>query len=139
MSSPPQSFTGDWITPDHPSYSEAIARWSASAERRAKAVAFVKSSQDVATVLKYAKQYSHTVAIRGGGHSTSGASSIEDGVVIDLSRHLSGVRVDPVGKLAYVGGGAVWETVDKTAIEHGLAAVAGTVNHVSSSRCFTSD
>jgi FAD/FMN-containing dehydrogenase len=39
------------------------------------------------------------------------------------------VRVDPVEKLAYVGGGAIWETVDKTAIEHGLATVGGTVNH----------
>jgi FAD/FMN-containing dehydrogenase len=135
-SSPPESFTGDWITPDHPNYSEAIARWSANAVRRAKAVAFVKSPQDVATVLKYAKQYSHTVAIRGGGHSTGGASSAEDGIVIDLSRHLSGVRVDPAQKLAYVGGGAIWETVDKAAIEHGLATVAGAVNHVGSSQCF---
>ena len=139
MSSPPESFTGDWVTPDHSSYPEAIARWAVNAERRAKAVAFVKSPQDVATVLKYAKQYSYPIAIRGGGHNTSGASSAEDGVVIDLSRHLSGVRVDPVEKLAYVGGGAVWAAVDKATIEHGLATVAGTVNHVSSSRCFLSD
>jgi FAD binding domain len=139
MSSAPESFTGDWITPDHPSYSESIARWAVNAERRAKAVAFVKSSQDVVTVLKYAKQYNYPIAIRGGGHSTSGASSAEDGIVIDLSRHLSGARVDPVEKLAYVGGGATWEAVDKAGIEHGLATVAGTVNHVSSSRCFISD
>jgi FAD/FMN-containing dehydrogenase len=139
MSNPPESFTGDWVTPDHSGYPEAIARWAVNAERRAKAVAFVKSPQDVATVLKYAKQHSYTIAIRGGGHSTSGASSAEDGIVIDLSRHLSGVRVDPVEKLAYVGGGAIWATVDKTAIEHGLATVGGTVNHVSSSRCFLSD
>ena len=80
--------------------------------------------------MKYAKQYSYTVAIRGGGHSTSSASSAEDDIVIDLSRHLSGVRVDLVEKVAYVGGGAVWETVDsKATIDHGLAAVAGTVNH----------
>ena len=136
MSSPPESFAGDWVTPDHPRYSEAIARWAANAERRAKVVAFVKSAQDVATVLKYAKQHSYQIAIRGGGHSSSGASSVEDGIVIDLSRHLSGVRVDPVEKLAYVGGGAIWETVDKTAIEHGLATVGGTVNHVSSSTMF---
>ena len=131
--SPPESYTGDWITPDHPRYSEAIARWAANAQRRAKVVAFVKSAQDVATVLKYAKQHNYQIAIRGGGHSSSGASSAEDGIVIDLSRHLSGVRVDPAQKLAYVGGGAIWEAVDKAAIEHGLATVAGTVNHVSSS------
>jgi FAD/FMN-containing dehydrogenase len=134
MSSPPESFTGDWITADHPNYSEAIARWAANAERRATAVAFVKNAQDVAIVLNYAKQHKLLIAVRGGGHSTSGASSIEGGIVVDLSRHLSNVRVDPAEKLAYVGGGAIWETVDKTAIEHGLAAVAGTVNHVSSCR-----
>ena len=138
-SSQPDSFTGDWITPDHPGYAQAISRWAINAERRAKAVAFVKNAQDVATVLNYAKQNNHPIAVRGGGHSTSGASSVEDGVVIDLSRHLSGVRVDPAEKLAYVGGGAIWETVDKAAIVHGLATVAGTVNHVSLSRCFISD
>jgi FAD binding domain len=131
MSSSPESFTGDWITPDHPQYTEALARWAANTERRAKAVAFVKSAQDIVPVLRYATQSKLPIAIRGGGHSPSGASSIENGIVIDLSRYLSGVRVDPVAKLAYVGGGAIWETVDKAAIEHGLASVAGTVNHVS--------
>ena len=132
MSSPPQPYTGDWVTPDHPDYSKAIARWAANAERRAKVVAFVKSNQDVVTVLKYAKQQNLPVAVRGGGHSPAGASSIENGIVIDLSRHFSSVRVDPTAKLAYVGGGAIWESVDKATIEHGLATVAGTVNHVSS-------
>jgi hypothetical protein len=57
-------------------------------------------------------------------------ASSSDGLVIDLSRYLNGVKVDPDKKVAYVGGGALWETVDKTAIKHGLATVAGTVNHV---------
>ncbi|KAH9975379.1 hypothetical protein BGW80DRAFT_1473780 [Lactifluus volemus] len=110
MSGPPESFTGDWVTPDHPQYAEAVARWATNAERRAKAVAFVKSPQDVATVLRYATQSKLPIAVRGGGHSTSGASSIENGIVVDLSRYLSGARVDPVAKLAYVGGGAIWGT-----------------------------
>ncbi|KAI0260712.1 FAD-binding domain-containing protein [Gloeopeniophorella convolvens] len=131
MSSPPESFAGDWITPDHPTYADAIARWAVNAQRRAKAVAFVKSAQDVAHVLAYAQHQGLPVAIRGGGHSVAGASSSDGGIVIDLSRYLAGVRVDPAAKLAYVGGGAVWGTVDKAAIEHGLATVGGTVNHVS--------
>ena len=39
-------------------------------------------------------------------------------------------RDDPGQKLAYVGGAALWEAVEKAAIKHGLATVAGTVNHV---------
>ena len=132
MSSPPDSFAGDWITPDHSDYPKAIARWAANAERRAKVVAYVKSAQDVAVVLRYAKQQNIPLTVRGGGHSAAGSSSIENGIVIDLSRYISSVRVDPTAKLAYVGGGAIWESVDKAAIEHGLATVAGTVNHVSS-------
>ncbi|CAA7261874.1 unnamed protein product [Cyclocybe aegerita] len=112
----PQTFKGDFIIPDHPT-------------RKARAVAFVKDNQDVAQALKLAKDNDLAVAVRGGGHHAFGASSVEDGLVIDLSRYLSGVRVDPAKKLAYVGGGALWETVDKEGIKHGLATVGGTVNH----------
>ena len=130
MSSQPQPFSGDWITPEHPEYAKSIARWASNTECRAKAVAFVKDAADVASVLKYAQDNGFPIAIRGGGHSASGASSCEDGIVIDLSRYLSGCTIDPEKKLAYAGGGALWQAVDEAAIEHGLATVAGTVNHV---------
>ena len=77
-------------------------------------------------------------AIRGGGHSAAGTSSAEGGLVIDLSRYLDNVRVDPENKLAYVQGGAIWKTVDEAAIKHGLAAVGGTVNHVRRIPCASS-
>ena len=125
-----ESFKGDIITPDDPNYKAAIARWASNAERRAKIVAFVKDAEDVSAAVIFAKASKLPLAIRGGGHSTSGASSSQDGIVIDLSKHLNGVRIDPEGKLAYAGGGAIWSAVDKAAIAYGLASVGGTVNHV---------
>lgn len=122
---------GDVFTSSDAGYEKALARWAVNAERKAAAVVFVKDNEDVILALKYAKSNSLPVAIRGGGHSAAGASSVQNGLVIDLSRYLNGVRIDPEQKLAYVGGGALWETVDKSAIAHGLATVAGTVNHVS--------
>ncbi|KAF9482454.1 FAD binding domain-containing protein [Pholiota conissans] len=124
-----QEFKGDVVTPEHPGYKEAIARWAANAERNAKVVAFVKDSQDVAAAIKFARANGLPIAVRGGGHNVSGASSVDDGLVIDLSRFLNKVTVDPLKKLAYVGGGAIWEAVDMEGIKHGLATVAGTVNH----------
>ncbi|KAJ8475466.1 hypothetical protein ONZ45_g15592 [Pleurotus djamor] len=131
MSSPTltKDFSGDIVTPDHPEYTKAIARWAINAERKARIVAFVKDTKDIATAIKYARDNGLSLAIRGGGHSSFGASSAEDGLVIDLSRYFNTTRVDPENKLAYVGGGAVWATVDKAAIEHGLATVGGSVNH----------
>lgn len=125
------AFEGDIVTANHADYEAAIARWAANAIRRAKIVAFVKHERDVSLAIKYAVAEKLPIAIRGGGHSTPGASSTEGGLVIDLSRYVTSVRIDTVKKEAAVGGGALWGAVEKAAIEHGLAAVAGTVNHVS--------
>jgi FAD/FMN-containing dehydrogenase len=118
------------VTPDDASYTEAIARWARNAERPARVVAFVKDTNDVALALEYARANGLQIAIRGGGHSPSGASSAKDGVVIDLSRHLNYAVVDSEKRTVRVGGGTLWGTVEKEAIQHGLASVAGSVNHV---------
>ena len=126
-----QAFKGDVVTPGAPDYEKSLARWAANASRPAKVVAFVKDSEDIALAIKYAKAEDLPIAIRGGGHNPAGSSSSDGGLVIDLSRYLNGVRIDVEKKLAYAGGGAIWESVDKAAIQHGLATVGGTVNHVS--------
>ncbi|TFK29243.1 FAD binding domain-containing protein [Coprinopsis marcescibilis] len=124
-----ETVKGDIITPDHPGYAAAIARWARNAERTAKLVVFVKDAEDVAACLKYAQENNIPVAVRGGGHNAAGASSAHDGMVIDLSRYVNKVRIDTDKKLGYVGGGCVWKDVDTEAIKHGLATVGGTVNH----------
>lgn len=131
-----QAFKGDLVTPTDQGYNDAIERWAHNAARRAKIVAFVKDANDVSLAVKYAKVNNITIAIRGGGHSASGASSIEDGLVIDLSKYVDGVTVDAEKRLAHVGGGALWRTVDHTCIQYGLATVGGTVNHVSQFHIF---
>ncbi|KAH9836777.1 uncharacterized protein C8Q71DRAFT_58980 [Rhodofomes roseus] len=125
----PAEFKGDLITPDHPDYPKAISRWALNAKRNAAMVAFVKDTEDISLAIKYACAHGLEIAIKGGGHNPAGASSTEGGLVIDLHRYLNYSRVDPAKRIGYVGGGAVWETVDKAAIEHGLATVGGTVNH----------
>ncbi|KAF6762816.1 FAD binding domain-containing protein [Ephemerocybe angulata] len=120
---------GEVVLPNNPDYKKAIARWATNAERKAKVVVFVKDADDIGKALQYAKQEGLSVAVRGGGHNAAGASSVEGGLIVDLSRHLNKVRIDANAKLGYVGGGSVWRTVDEEAMKHGLATVGGTVNH----------
>ena len=122
---------GDLVLPGDPDYETALRRWSNAAVRPAGLVAYPKTPEDVSHIIKFVTEHKYDLAVRGGGHSTSGASSSDGGVVIDLSRYFGGCEVterdgQPV---ASVGGGCVWKTVDETAIQHGLATVAGTVNH----------
>jgi len=127
-------FTGDLVIPGDPDYATSLLRFAKNAQKNAGLVAFVKSAEDVSRVIKFVKAQAAQgtalpVVIRGGGHSTSGASSTEGGIVIDLSRYLKTVQVDADERLGYVGGGATWAVVDAEAIKHGLAMPAGTVNH----------
>jgi FAD/FMN-containing dehydrogenase len=78
-------------------------------------------------VIVFTKTRGIEIAIRGGGHATSGASSTEGGICIDLSK-LRKVIVNPDTKTVTAQGGALWADVDKAAEEHGLAVVGGTVN-----------
>lgn len=64
----------------------------------------------------------------GGGHSTSGSSSTDGGLVVDLTK-MRNVTVDYVNKTIKAEGGTIWEDVDYAAAKYGLATVGGTVNH----------
>ncbi|EIN04500.1 FAD binding domain protein [Punctularia strigosozonata HHB-11173 SS5] len=116
------------LTPeDGEAYESSLRRWAENAEKRAKFVVFPESASDVSKAILYATRNALDIAIKGGGHSCSGASSSE-GLVIDLAR-LNSVRVDEGPCRIVVGGGAVWADVDAEAAKYNLATVGGTVNH----------
>jgi FAD/FMN-containing dehydrogenase len=68
------------------------------------------------------------LAVCGGGHATSGSSSTDGGLCIDLSK-MRQVTVDPTKKTITAQGGALWADVDTEASKYCLGAVGGTVNH----------
>ncbi|KAF2021670.1 FAD-binding domain-containing protein [Aaosphaeria arxii CBS 175.79] len=116
------------LIPDSEGYEASIKRWSDHCEKRAACVVRVSGPQDVSRTLQFAKANGIPFVVRGGGHSTSGSASIEDGLVIDLSK-LRKVTVDPEARTIRAEGGTNWEDVDVEAAKYGLATVGGTVNH----------
>ena len=82
---------------------------------------------DVVQAVNFAREHELPVAVRGGGHSIAGLSSIDGGVLIDLAP-MRGVVVDPDRKRAYVQGGAVLGDVDRETVPFGLVAPSGVVS-----------
>jgi len=106
-----------------------IKRWAKNAVRKAKYVVYPMDAEDVSKAILFAKANKLDLAICGGGHGSSGASSTEGGVVIDLGKKMNGVRIDEEKKLAYVQGGALWGSVDEASMKYGLVALGGVVSH----------
>ncbi|KAF2821977.1 FAD binding domain-containing protein [Ophiobolus disseminans] len=116
------------VTPEEEeAYTQSIRRWSRAAEKPAGACLIPRSAEAVSIALKYASQQGLDIAVKGGGHSTAGASSTDGGLLIDLNTHMRTTSVDTDKKTIRIGGGATWGDVDSALAPHGLAAVGGTV------------
>ncbi|PVI00724.1 FAD-binding domain-containing protein [Periconia macrospinosa] len=116
------------VPADGERYEEAIGRWSEHCVKKAKCVVKVTCADEITKTLSFIRDHRLGFVVRGGGHSTSGSSSIANGIVIDLSL-MRGVTVDPALKTIRVEGGALWSDVDTEAAKYNLATVGGTVNH----------
>src|SRR3954452_4860039 len=122
-----ESIRGEVITPRDAGYAEARLVWNGAHDRRPALVVRCAGAADVATAVGFARSNDLPIAVRGGGHSIAGFSTCDNGIVIDLSQ-MSSVRVDPAGRRATGGGGAVWADVDRETQEHGLTTTAGVVS-----------
>jgi FAD/FMN-containing dehydrogenase len=118
---------GEVIAPSDPSYDEARKVWNGMIDCHPGVIVRCASTDDVVAAVTFGRENDITVAVRGGGHSTPGYSTCNDGIVIDLGR-MNNVSVDPEAKTARVGGGAKWGDLDSATQEHGLAVTGGRVS-----------
>lgn len=117
---------GSIVSPSSPQYEQAISRWSEAAIRRAAYVFYPVVPSDIAEILRYARSQAPPldIAVKCGGHDSSGTSSSDGGIVIDLAR-INHVNVSEDKKTVTVGGGALWGDVYAEIENHELEVVGG--------------
>src|SRR3954453_1973829 len=122
------SMAGVVFTPQDPDYDQARLLWNADADRRPAVVTRCSSTADVVAAVGYAQAEGLEIAGRGGAHSLSGQSGVDDGLVVDLSG-MRTVTVDVERKRARAGGGALISDLNAATQAHGLGVPTGMVGH----------
>jgi FAD/FMN-containing dehydrogenase len=118
---------GEIVVPGDDAYEEARAVHNGMSDRRPSAVVRVANAGDVMATVRYARENSLDLAIRGGGHSAPGFGTVDDGVVIDFSRMRS-VRVDPSGMRARADAGVTWGDFYTATYAFGLTTPGGIIS-----------
>jgi FAD/FMN-containing dehydrogenase len=123
-----ESLRGEVLRNGDPGYDDARTGWNAIFhEARPDLVVRCAGASDVIAAVRFATSAGLDIAVKGGGHSVPGFSTIQGGMLIDLGP-MDGVRVDPVAKRAVVGPGCRWRDVDAETQEFGLATTGGLVS-----------
>jgi FAD/FMN-containing dehydrogenase len=115
---------GELLTPDSAAYDETRAIWNAMIDRRPGLIARCAGADDVATAVRFGKQNSLLVSIRGAGHNIAGNAVADGALMIDLSGMRS-VEVDPASRTARIQPGATLGDIDAATQPHGLALPVG--------------
>jgi hypothetical protein len=122
------TFDGELIRPSDPGYETARRAWNGMVDKRPALVVRPRGTADVVTAVLFARKHDLEIAVRCGGHGTSGQSVTEGGIVIDLGL-MRGVRVDATARRAWVQGGCLLSDVDREAQARGLATTGGVISH----------
>src|SRR4030088_3083919 len=131
QSMPPASFIGDTssrvVRRMDADYDAVRSLYNGMIDKSPMMIARCTDVADVVTAVNFARQNDLRVAIRGGGHNGPGLSSVDDGLMIDMSM-MKGVHVDPAACTVRVGPGCTQGDVDHATHIYELAVPAGIVS-----------
>ncbi|MDX1645720.1 MAG: FAD-binding oxidoreductase [Longimicrobiales bacterium] len=110
-------------------YDSARRVLNPSFDKRPALIVQVTGTADVRTAVDFARENEGLLtAVKCGGHSASGKSTCDRGMMIDLSPFRD-VRVDPIDRTARVTGGSLLGQLDHESMAYDLVTPMGTVSH----------
>src|SRR5438270_1926619 len=117
---------GELICPNDRGYEATRKVWNGMIDTYPALIARCADAVDVVKSVQFGRVYHLPVAVRGGGHSLSGSSVGDGGIVIDISC-MKGVGIDPEKRTARVQAGLTLGEFVRATQAYGLATTTGTV------------
>ena len=123
-----QDFSGQVIAPGDELYEQA----SATFIRKGAPALVLRSAtiEDIAMGIRYARDHSLPLSVRGGGHSFAGFGTNNGGLVIDLSSMKEIQLIHSDRRVVRIEAGATWGEVAQVLGQHQLAISSGDTKSV---------
>ncbi|MBF6467623.1 FAD-binding oxidoreductase [Nocardia beijingensis] len=115
-------FTGPVFRPGDEGYDAEVAGFQTAYTHRPALVVGAVHAEDVRAAVEYAGRHELPIAVQATGHGLSVAT---DGGLLISTRRMTGIRIDPARRTAYVGAGVRAGALVEAAAEHGLAPLNG--------------
>ena len=112
------------LTPGDPGWDDARRAWNLAVDQHPAAVALPACAQQVAEVVRFARERGLRVTTQGTGHNAAPLGPLANTVLVKTER-MRRVTIDPAARIARAEAGTLWLDVVEAAAEHGLAALAG--------------
>jgi hypothetical protein len=120
-------FSGALLLAQDGGYDQARRIWNGAFDRHPALIARPVNTADVARAVSFARSHGLLTAVKGGGHSISGQSACDGGLMIDLGQ-MKGVQVDKAARIASAQGGVLLAELDANAQAVGLVTPLGTAS-----------
>ena len=119
---------GRMLVPTSDGYETARHVLNPSIDKRPALIVQPTGVEDVRRAVLFAREHALLTAVKCGGHSFSGMSTCDRGLMIDLSS-MRAVRVDAKARRAWASGGTLLGLIDHETAPYGLVTTMGTVSH----------
>jgi FAD/FMN-containing dehydrogenase len=123
------SLTGSMVLPDDAEYEATREIHNLLFDQRPAVIVQAADAGDVSRTVLFARDNGLELAVRSGGHSVAGHSSVNDGIVLDL-RAMRGLHIDPEARVAWAQPGLTAGEYTEAAAAHGLATPFGDTGSV---------
>ena len=120
---------GELILPGGTDYDTARHAHNTIYDRRPTFIVKAAGAGDVARTVVLARDAGMELAVRSGGHSVAGHSTVDDGIVLDLSG-MKGLHIDAERRTAWAQPGLTAGEYTAAAAAHGLATPFGDTGSV---------
>lgn len=121
--------TGRIVLPGNPSYNAARMEFNRRFSKFPRVIVFCRRTQDVINAVRWARERGVRIRARSGRHSYEGFSSVNGGIIIDVSE-MNKVKVNRKKRLAYVQTGNPLARVYQKLWDKRVALPAGTAPDV---------